>query len=146
MKTIALMIAAALTLTSCIDDRNSAGVRYVQTQDAQAPVDVNGYTSEQNNILKRRKIALDPKQIMWIYCLADNGQVVFYGAVKGKVTSSGKSLQSVMNISDGTEGSSDAYVYWFDPSDKYFQWNGHYFLSTYEIKIMTPVLNTRSVQ
>lgn len=145
---ILLMIVLMSTFISC--KINNAGVHYARETDLQIPTDADGYTSEQRNVINRRQIIQNPSAIMWIYCLADTGNVVFYGPVKGKVTSSGKSIivagGDSSTFNDGTQGSSDEYVYWFDPSGKYFQWNGKYFLSTFEIKVNTAVINYRSVQ
>ena len=65
---------------------------YVQDSDIKLKLDGQGFTSEQNNVMKRLELSSEPNGLWWIYCLADNGQVVFYGPVKGKVTSSGKRL------------------------------------------------------
>jgi hypothetical protein len=157
LKAIIVSLLSFFFLVGCLE-QNAAGVSAVKQSDLKVKVDQNGYTSEQRNILGRRNVALDPNQIMWIYCMAQNGQTVFYGPVKGKVTSSTKRLDPNMvivtgtdnktsaDIGDGSQGESDPYIYWFDPSGKYFQWNGNYFLSTFEIKIQSPVLNTRNVQ
>lgn len=138
----------AITTFSC-DAINDSGVRYVNTRDYQIPTNAYGYTNEQHNILKRNKIVQDPTIIMWIYCLADNGQVVYYGPVDGKVTSSNKSIRmfnSTDDVGDGTTGGSDSYVFWFSPEGEYYQWNKAYFLSTAEIKISNTVLNFRRVE
>lgn len=116
---------------------------------------------ERNNINRRQQVFDDPAQVSWIYCLADNGQVVFYGPVEGKVTSSGKRLEPIHSATsamvgdiytdelvqqDGTFGGSDSYVYWFDPDGNYYQWDGYYFLTSVPIKVNESVLNIRNVQ
>lgn len=139
---IPFLIAIAM---SC--NQNDAGVHYARSQDLQVPTDANGYTSEQRNIMQRREVVQKPDGIMWIYCLSQTGSVIFYGPVKGKVTSSNNQLEVLSgSYSDGSKGESDQYIYWFDPSGKYFQWNGNYFLSTFEIRVNSPVINYRSVQ
>lgn len=115
--------------------------------------------TEAKNIEKRLKLMDDPNTIMWIYCIGETGAVIYYGPVVGKVTSSGKRLEQ-FNIAemhygdtvvlekmqaDGTYGSSDPYVFWFDPNGIYHQWSGLYFLTSVSIKIQTPVLNFRDV-
>jgi hypothetical protein len=123
---------------------NCNEIREVHESDVSRILDSNGFTAEQGNVKRRIELASDANKIWWIYCLSDTGQVVFYGAVKGKITSSGKKLQMVET--DGTAGESDAYVYWFDPSGAYYQWNGYYFVSSKEIKISNVVLNLRSIK
>lgn len=146
MKRLLFLTVLIVSVVSC-RDINDAGVHYARGKDLQVPTDANGYTSEQRNIMQRREVVQKPDSIMWIYCLAQTGNVVFYGPVKGKVTSSGKVLITRgVDYTDGTVGGSDAYVYWFDPSGKYFQWNGNYFLSTFEIRVNSPVINHRNVQ
>ena len=130
--------------------------------------DVENYV-ERQNIRKRQEIFDNPAQVSWVYCLADNGQVVFFGPVLGKVTSSGKRLEPKNLVgdyagyyskgviefdgklttermqADGTFGSSDEYVYWFDPDGNYYQWGGNYFLTSVPIPIENTVLNIRDV-
>ncbi|HRZ18592.1 MAG TPA: hypothetical protein P5136_00920 [Methanofastidiosum sp.] len=116
----------------------------VSETDVKIKTSKEGFTAEQLNIKRRVELASDSSKIWWIYCLSDTGTVVFYGAVKGKVTSSKKSLPYV--TSDGTSGESDEYVYWFSPAGTYFQWNGKYFLTSAEVRVETPVINHREVR
>ena len=124
------------------------GVNYVSSKSVDVKVNSNGLTAEQQNIKKRLELSSDGNGLWWIYCLADNGQPVFFGPVKGKVTSSTKKLLTVDKSDgwDGAEGESDAYVYWFDPQGIYYQWSGHYFLTSKEVKIGNAVLNFREVR
>ena len=128
---------------------------------------------ERQNIVSRLELAQNPNTIMWIYCLSDTGQYIFFSPVRGKVTSSTKRLEpthgfetsdtyvsgairvntvkngnvrtSELMQADGTFGSSDNYVYWFDPEGNYYQWNGPYFVSTVPIKLKTAVLSVRDI-
>jgi hypothetical protein len=124
------------------------GLREVLLNELTVKTDAQGMTAEQANIKKRVELSSDPNGIWWIYCLSDTGQPVFYGAVKGKVTSSWKNLGELSNgqNADGTYGNSDSYVYWFDPAGVYYQWDGKYFLTSREIKLANPVLNFRGVK
>ena len=147
---LVMAMAYLVALTAC---DQPPGISQVNSSDVKMKTDAKGMTAEQANIKKRYELASDANALWWIYCLADNGQVVYFGAVKGKVTSSGKALSSnsgskdtvYMNW-DGSYGSSDSYVYWFDPQNIYYQWSGHYFLTSREVKIKESVLNMRSVQ
>jgi hypothetical protein len=119
-------------------------LKRVTESEIKRTLSAEGLTAEQNNIKRRLELSSDPNKIWWIYCLGDNGQVVSYGAVKGKITSSHKYLS--MTSGDGTLGESDSYVYWFDPSGSYYQWSGLYFVSSKEVKINDAILNMRSVE
>lgn len=116
----------------------------VDESDVKIKTSKDGFTAEQLNIKRRVELASDPSKIWWIYCLSDTGQMVFYGAVKGKVTSSKKHLPYVTQ--DGTSGDSDEYIYWFNPAGIYFQWNGKYFLTSEEVKVHNPIINYRGVK
>ncbi len=129
------------------------------------------HSVERDNINKRLKLANDPTQIMWIYCLSDMGNMVLSSPVVGKVTSSGKRLEpretatstehgayytygyvgkekyatnEIMGA-DGTYGSSDSYVFWFTPEGQYFQWGGAYVLSNAPLKVDKPIFNVRDI-
>lgn len=112
--------------------------------------DANGHSVEQNNILDRLKRDNAAGSIKHLYVIsAYSGQTLIYSTVKGKVTSSSKRLtpskitgvatQSnvyngfVIDIGgvnyltdeilgdDGSYGSSDPYIYWFDVRGVYHQ-------------------------
>ena len=150
----AMLIAiTCLYVMSCDMPRNndpvsSSGVSKVTTKVA---TDLNGNTSEQNNIIGRYAEDNKPGAIKHLYILsAYSGDVLIYSTVKGKVTSSGKrlspttvdgtageKLQGVdynrVNIAgrtfstdevlqdDGTYGSSVEYIYWWDSKGIYHQ-------------------------
>jgi len=124
---------------------------------------------ERSNIDKRQKLFDNLALVSWIYCLSQTGTVIFYGPVQGKVTSSGKRLEPIqasgtngyanftypdgsivatdeLMQQDGTFGTSDSYVYWYDPAGNYYQWGGQYFLTSVPISVNESVLNVRSVQ
>lgn len=123
---------------------------------------------EQQNIAHRLEIVNQASTTMWFYGLSDTGQMIFRSVVNGKVTSSTKRLeptvgngnsdihtntmgcasQTVRGIcsdeimqADGTFGSSDPYVFWFDNQGNYYQWNGKYILSTQPLKIPNPMID-----
>lgn len=115
---------------------------------------------EANNINERLKLFDNENQLSWIILISQQGQIISYEPVRGKVTSSGKRLEPTTlstqvrfyddytyeRISaDGTFGSSDAYVFWFDPTGAYHQWNGLYYLTTVPIKISDVVFHTDDV-
>ena len=159
MKKFLIAIVVLILSSACANESIEARS---DRRDQVVPVPAVKNFTEAQNISRRVKLMDDPNLVQWIYCLSDTGQVVFYGPVLGKVTSSGKRLEpnSVdddypANYSDswtneriqadGTYGSSDTYVYWFDPDGVYYQWSGHYFLTSVEMPINSVVLNYRDV-
>lgn len=154
-KKIGIVLVVCLLFVSffgCItNDRvSSAGVQQVE------PDKIIG-SVEQDNIKARLNIVNNPATTMWFYGLSDNGEIIFKSTVKGKVTSSEKRLEPITQHTewqgnspeliqaDGTYGSSDLYVFWFDYSGNYFQWNGKYVLTTKPLNINTPTINFQEV-
>ena len=104
--------------------------------------------SEIENIQKRLKLTSNPGAIGYITLLNEMGQPILYTTVKGKVTSSGKRLTGLeewkfldaprafgaYNLvtapsDEGTYGSSDSYIYFWDTNGQYYQWSGQYLYS-----------------
>lgn len=165
---LAGIVGVLLSACGPVGTPPDAAVRQEVAQQAVDVPEVKNFV-ERQNIANRQELFDNPAQVSWIYCLAQNGQIVFYGPVQGKVTSSGKRLEpkSLSGPSgdyytrgtlefdgkwtteriqaDGTFGDSDQYVYWFDPAGNYFQWSGPYFLTSVPIKIDNAVLNVRDV-
>lgn len=163
---VLVLMLVSIILVGCDMPVTGVELEQMEAKQAVAVPDVSHYV-ERENISRRLEIFDNPAQVSWIYCLAENGQVVFYGSVIGKVTSSGKRLEPKMLTgageyggsyiyyegertaermqADGTFGSSDSYVFWFDSDGNYFQWGGNYFLTSIPIKINNAVLNVRDV-
>ena len=168
MKRIIVLFVLMFLLVGCRGGSASQIERYQTIQDSGTGnlYQVQHFI-ERENINKRQELFDNPAQVSWIYCLADNGQVVFYGPVLGKVTSSTKRLEPISSVGspdsmayyqqfgdiytaeimqqDGTFGNSEIYVYWFDPNGNYYQWGGDYFLTSIPIKINESVLDIRNV-
>lgn len=108
------------------------------------PVGSDGLTAEQRNVGQRLLIDNKPGAIKHLYVIsAYSGQVLIYSTVKEKVSSSGKRLTPshvLSNIGyfdvyfngyrygtdevmsdDGTYGSSDPYIFWWDSKGVYHQ-------------------------
>lgn len=121
----------------------------VQKASVQVKTDVNGRTSEQENIIERLKRDNEVGSIKHLYVIsAYTGDVMEYSTVKGKVTSGGKRLSpktvdggnehwgnnnyvyisGVKYITDevlddgGVYGDSGNYLYWFDAQGNYHQY------------------------
>lgn len=165
-KVVLVFMMGILILTACTGGQKIQE-RTTKAEEAMPVYVVKNYV-ERANIQKRQRLFDDPAQVSWIYCLGLNGQVVFYGPVLGKVTSSNKRLEPLTTVgctgdacysskasvfdkqytteriqADGTFGHSDNYVFWFDPANNYYQWDGTYFLTSIPIKIKESVLNVR---
>ncbi len=130
------------------------------------PKNSNGNTVEQQNILDKYKVTTDPTKILWINIYAMDGHIILRNPVRCKVTSSGKRLEPLtastyggnditgrlpsvgdntgiytneLMQADGTFGSSDAYIYWFDPMGRYHQKGDGYLITDYPIDLDNPV-------
>jgi hypothetical protein len=131
------------------------------------PTNGTGNTIEQQNILDRQQITNDHTKIMWIHLVDMNGRIYLRTPVRGKVTSSGKRLEPSSVAAgmangqgvdmyygtltpeggrtterlqiDGTYGSSDSYIFWFDPRGHYFQKGDGYIMSDMPINVKEPV-------
>ncbi|HCQ31562.1 TPA: hypothetical protein DIU27_04240 [Candidatus Collierbacteria bacterium] len=150
---------------------STGGSTQVQELGFKVPKNAQGHTAEQQNIIDRIKVTTDPTKVLWIHLISLNGQIVLRTPVAGKVTSSGKRLEPTTVTSasgsyvprfvvkdasgaeqwyyteellqpDGTFGSSDPYIYWFDPMHRYHQWGTAgglgYLLTDYPIDLTNP--------
>lgn len=121
----------------------------VQKATVKVPVDPDGFSIEQRNIMNRLLADNKPGSIKHLYVIsAMSGQVLIYSTVKGKVTSSHKRLSPKTVIGgyaqgwyggmpvmidgvscssnevlgdDGSYGDSAEYVYWWDVRGVYHQ-------------------------
>jgi len=135
----------------------------------QMPKNAKGNTVEQEQILRKQVITSDPTRVMWMHLVALDGHMYQRIAVSSKITSSGKRLEPTTCVAgyvsdgsgghseygavtpdkqhytnellqiDGTYGSSNAYVFWFDPMGNYFEKGDGYLLSTIPIDIENPI-------
>lgn len=141
-----------LTAQSNCDGTNTqqvskSGARVV-SDIIKVPLNANGNTVEQQQIMDRIRVTNDPTKVMWIHLIALDGTIVTRMPVRNKVTSSGKRLEpkhaadsggwypdAPFNMPgsqshfetdefiqpDGTFGDSDPYIFWFDPPGRYHQ-------------------------
>jgi hypothetical protein len=133
------------------------------------PKNSKGNTCEQQNILDRIRVTTDPAKVMWIHLISLDGKILKRMPVRNKVTSSGKRLEPSHAIAfaasgngkygkypeykgymtpeliepDGTYGSSDPYIFWFDPMSRYHQWGTAgglgYLITDYPIDLENPM-------
>ena len=147
---IVMVVIISFGLIGCDE---ASRVRYEQRLDKeeqamnvmkQTPIPEFKRSLERENIVKRLKVTNDPNTLQWIYPMSA-GRVVGRFPVLGKVTGGSKRLtpESYYNGSSseilpdetGSYGSSDAYIFWFDPAGRYHQHTGDYFLSPVPYKI-----------
>lgn len=141
-----LLISGLLILTGCTETEtdlpsSSSGVKKASVK---VETDLEGATVEQQNV--RARLLNDNKvgAIKHLYIISPySGKILLYSTVKGKVTSSSKRLtpvtvddtrsgfpvmfnnreyntQEVLQ-DDGTYGSSDPYIFWWDSKGIYHQ-------------------------
>ena len=108
--------------------------------------------AEIENIKKRLELTSNPGAIGYVVLLNEAGQPILYTGVKGKITSSGKRLTppikdwgtelgvplgtlDVAPSDEGTWGSSDPYIYFWDTNGTYHQWSGRYLYSDKPIRL-----------
>lgn len=147
----------------------TGGAELVTELGFQIPKNAQGHTAEQQNIIDRLRVTTDPTKVLWIHLIALDGKIIQRMPVAHKVTSSGKRLEPVTAGSsaeygadypvfvgadgkayettefiqpDGTFGSSDNYIFWFDPMHRYHQWGTAgglgYLLTDYPIDLRNP--------
>jgi hypothetical protein len=165
---LSIMMISMFIMTSCdyTTPKSSSGVEKATIQVA---TDVNGNSVEQKNIMERLTRDNKPGSIKHLYVIsAYSGQVLIYSTVNGKVTSASKRLtpstisgtvnttgngfyikigdvnaftQEVLG-DDGSYGSSDPYIYWFDVKGVYHQ---HYLSGGQIIHISDQPLAVKNV-
>lgn len=105
------------------------------------------FSNERANIAKRATIFSDPNKLSYIYLLGENGVIMGFFTVKGKVScvssylvpdeqylhGTGATVQAP-DI-DGSYGTNGSGVFWFDAQGVYHEWNGLYFLSDSPVKM-----------
>lgn len=165
---IIVVSAIVLSLTGCLEDQNQVSQSGAQqAKPSIVPLNSKGVTCEQQNIDQRIQVTSNPTKVMWIHLISLNGEIIKRMPVRNKVTSSSKRLEpntttglyvsSATNTMprfgdwttseligpDGTYGSSDPYIYWFDPMNRYHQWGTAggmgYLLTDYPIDLENPI-------
>lgn len=146
---VVLIAALALTLAGCDATKSQPQQRNVQAEKAAAAANTIVFSdnSEIDNIKARIELTSKPGQIGFVILLNESGQPIMYEGVKGKITSGSKRLtkpsairyNSNMNgqswlvdqtpSDEGTWGSSNEYIFYWNQNGEYRQWNGKYLYS-----------------
>lgn len=120
--------------------------------------------SEIENIKRRLELTSKPGQLGFVMLLNEMGQPILYEGVKGKITSSGKRLTPADRAQtwnngnggyagvvraeasdEGTYGSSDPYIYYWNVDGAYRQWSGKYLYSDQPMRLRQDplIVNTK---
>ena len=121
---------------------------------AQPPVQID-WSLERDNLNKRIERWNDPNKVSYIYLLGDNGNIISYFPIKGKVSSVNSMLSTNLQIVEDPDGSYDAgsllvespnfdgsygtngdAIFFFTTDGTYMEWAGQYLLSDNPIKLM----------
>ena len=153
------LVCTALFLSAC-SEVSSTPQKVTQSQKAAAAANSIQFSenSEIENITRRLKLTSNPGQIGFILLMNEMGQPVMYSSVKGKITSGSKRLTSpekhelvggdyelaTAPSDEGTYGSSDPYIYFWDTNGQYVQWNGKYLYSDKPIRVRIEPLVIKS--
>lgn len=146
-KTLATLLIASITLSGC-GPGSPPTAKQLATKKGKNLADKalsNGDNAEQKNIVKRLELTSQPGLVGYVVLLNDMGKPVHYTMVQGKITSGGKRLTAPDRVhaygirdaasDEGTWGSSNPYIYFFDTNGIYFQWTGQYLYSDQPIRL-----------
>lgn len=156
---VALAVAITLPLAACKPEAQQApaqrDVQAQQARDAANQIRFNA-NAEIDNIRRRLELTSDPNLLGYIVLFNDAGQPILYEGVRGKVTSGSKRLTDpqvvrqvptygnnggqhsvVLNApsDEGTHGSSNPYIFYWNTDGTYRQWSGQYLYSTQPIRL-----------
>ena len=155
----AAIVSAGLFLTGCIEDKPAQPqVKNTQAELAQRAANSIQFTdnAEIDNIKNRVELTSKPGLLGYVVLFNESGQPIMYEGVRGKVTSGSKRLtaadrtqqvstggnnggqHSVVRQApsdEGTYGSSNPYVFYWNTDGVYRQWSGHYLYSTQPMRL-----------
>lgn len=158
----ALALVALAACTSGAEERKAAQAVSGDQQKKYEIADpfpasaLKGRSLERKNIAERLVRYNDPNKISYIYLLAQNGQVISYFTIKGKVSNAGSQLLPEDDIldpcgtdycptvvdsagDDGSYGPDEDSIFFFTTDGTLVEWGGLYLLSDKPLDIKTPV-------
>lgn len=149
MRRLLPLLIGALLLVACDDPTPNKTRQANAARDAANSIRFDS-NAEIANIKRRLELTSNPGAVGYILLLNQSGQPIAYYGVKGKVTSSGKRLTPpdendagdirAAPSDEGTFGSSDPYVYFWDSQGGYHQWSGEYLYSDRPIRLQVEPL------
>jgi hypothetical protein len=131
-----------------------------QTLEQKQPAPRITYSNERANLIKRATTFNQPNKVSYIYLVSNNGSIMAFYTVKGKVSSISsylvpdeqiveKTSMSTTNAFltiqapdiDGSYGTNGGGIFFYTTDDTYVEWNGEYMLCDKPLKMATqPVL------
>lgn len=143
LKLITIAIST-IFLLGCVDETTK------KQESVKAAAAANSISFTENaeieNIKRRLILTAEVNKIGYIVLFNDAGQPIMYTTVKGKVTSGGKRLTREDEVTgggvvrksssdEGTYGSSNPYIFFWDTRGQYHQWSGQYLYSDQPIRL-----------
>jgi len=158
-KNFVILPVAALLLAGCLpEQRPTQQVKNTQAELAQRAANSIQFTdnAEIDNIKNRVELTSMPGLLGYVILFNESGQPIMYEGVRGKITSGSKRLtppdlaqqigtggqnggqHSVVRQApsdEGTYGSSNPYIFYWNIDGVYRQWSGHYLYSTQPMRL-----------
>lgn len=172
-----IVMMLMFVLSGCVEPPKPAAKSAQQTEQmtleqsqaalvAGQPAPIMTYSLERENIKKRLERFNDPNKVGYLYTLTDNGQIVNFYVVKGKISSVNSYMTTAEQIicqggrfgtsdsggsdyqcltmeapdSDGSYGTNGEAIFWFDVNDVYGEWNGKYQYLDQPLQLSSPPL------
>lgn len=153
------IVSTGLFLSGCIEDKPAQPqIKNTQAELAQRAANSIQFTdnAEIENIKNRVELTSKPGLLGYVVLFNESGQPIMYEGVRGKITSGSKRLtaadrtqqistggqnggqHSVVRQSpsdEGTYGSSNPYIFYWNTDGVYRQWSGHYLYSTQPMRL-----------
>lgn len=144
-----ILLLLSLSLSACLVEPPPPTQKELQAAKAEQAAQQIDFdeNAEIENIKRRLELTSAPGLLGYIILFNDMGQPIKYTTVKGKVTSGSKRLTSPDTVrtygvpggyashivdapsDEGTYGSSNPYIYFWDQNGTYIQWSGDYLYS-----------------
>lgn len=150
-----IIFSILISLAACVPVEAPPTAKQLQAQKAERAAEQLDFAenAEIENITRRLQLTSAPGLIGYVVLFNDMGQPIKYTTVKGKITSGSKRLTSPQELKllttggnmsyevidapsdEGTYGSSNPYIYFWDQNGTYIQWSGDYLYSDKPIRL-----------
>lgn len=127
---------------------------------ANQPAPTLKYSVERQNLIQRYKTFSDRNKVSFIALVSQQGQVVYTGTVKGKISATSSQLTPSNRVQcahgyddsaygcstidmpepDGSWATNGGGIFWFDDGGVYHEWNGTYLTADQPFTLSTPPL------
>lgn len=154
-----VLVGAGAVLSGCLEEsKPQPQVKNTQAELAQRAANSIQFTdnAEIDNIKARVELTSKPGLLGYVVLFNESGQPIMYEGVRGKITSGSKRLTSPDRTQqigtggqnggqhsvvrqapsdEGTYGSSNPYIFYWNTDGVYRQWSGHYLYSTQPMRL-----------